>query len=144
MLAIQNAVFLAVQSSGLIAGKDVGITMALQITVVGMLVVFAILAILALCILLISKIGAAAEKHKKVLPKTAEEAASSDATPAASADLTVSAKGSPLPDTESEGALKLVNVDDETAAIIMAIVSNNSGIPLNRLRFNSIKLVEEK
>lgn len=37
--------------------------------------------------------------------------------------------------------LKLVDVDDKTAAIVMAIVSHESGIPLPELIFKSIKLV---
>lgn len=53
------------------------------------------------------------------------------------------ATGSALPDSQSAGKLDLVNVDDKTAAVIMAIVSNESGIPLNRLQFNSIKKIEE-
>jgi len=53
------------------------------------------------------------------------------------------ATGSALPDSQSAGKLDLINVDDKTAAVIMAIVSNESGIPLNRLQFNSIKKIEE-
>lgn len=41
----------------------------------------------------------------------------------------------------SAGTLRLVNVDDETAAMIMAIVSDESGIPLQELEFKSIKLL---
>lgn len=37
--------------------------------------------------------------------------------------------------------LKLTNVDEKTAALIMAIVSDESGIPLSELIFTSIKLV---
>lgn len=40
-----------------------------------------------------------------------------------------------------QGELKLIDVDEKTAAAIMAIVSHESGIPLYELRFNSIKLV---
>ncbi len=40
----------------------------------------------------------------------------------------------------SAGTLQLVNVDEETAAMIMAIVSDESGIPLSELCFKSIKL----
>ena len=43
----------------------------------------------------------------------------------------------------SSGALKLKNVDEHTAAMIMAIVSDESGIPLKELVFKSITLVEE-
>ena len=38
----------------------------------------------------------------------------------------------------------LENVDEPDAAVIMALVSHQSGIPLSRLRFKSIKLVEEE
>ena len=42
------------------------------------------------------------------------------------------------------GELDLVGTDEKTAAVIMAIVSNKSGIPLNRLSFKSIRLMEDK
>jgi hypothetical protein len=51
--------------------------------------------------------------------------------------------GTPLPSTESQGSLVLYKVEEPTAAVIMAIVSNESGIPLNRLSFKSIKLLED-
>lgn len=43
----------------------------------------------------------------------------------------------------STGELKLFNVDEKTAAMIMAIVSHESQIPLSELIFKSIKAVEE-
>ncbi len=43
----------------------------------------------------------------------------------------------------SAGSLELVNTDEKTAAVIMAIVSNQSGIPLERLQFKSITLMED-
>ena len=49
------------------------------------------------------------------------------------------AAGTPLPGTQSQGTLELDGVDEPTAAVIMAIVSDESGIPLNRLLFKSIK-----
>ena len=39
------------------------------------------------------------------------------------------------------GTLRLENVDEPTAAMIMAIVSHESGCPLSELKFRSIKLV---
>lgn len=42
----------------------------------------------------------------------------------------------------SYGELKLKNVDEKTAALIMAIVSDESGIPLQELQFKSIKAVD--
>ncbi len=42
----------------------------------------------------------------------------------------------------SAGNLKLYNVEPKTAAMIMAIVADKMGKPLNELRFLSIKEVE--
>ena len=42
------------------------------------------------------------------------------------------------------GDVKLINVDEKDAAAIMAIISDNSEIPLNELRFKSIKLIGDK
>lgn len=42
------------------------------------------------------------------------------------------------------GELDLVDTDEKTAAVIMALVSYKSGIPLNRLNFKSIRLMEDK
>lgn len=49
-----------------------------------------------------------------------------------------------LPSAVSQGTLDLIGTDEKTAAVIMAIVSNKSGIPLNRLSFKSIKLMEDE
>lgn len=43
----------------------------------------------------------------------------------------------------SAGTLQLKNVDEKTAAMIMAIVSHESNIPLSELRFKSIRAIEE-
>lgn len=42
----------------------------------------------------------------------------------------------------SSGELKLINVDEKTAALIMAIVSDETKIPLSELIFKSIKAVD--
>ena len=38
----------------------------------------------------------------------------------------------------------LTGVEEKQAAVIMAIVSDKTGIPLSRLKFHSIKLMEDK
>ncbi len=43
----------------------------------------------------------------------------------------------------SAGTIKLKQVDEPTAAMLMAIVSDESGIPLEELCFKSIKLIKE-
>ncbi len=44
----------------------------------------------------------------------------------------------------SAGEIKLYNVSDKEAAMIMAIVASQMGKPLNELRFKSIKEVTDK
>ena len=55
--------------------------------------------------------------------------------------------GEPEPEGEpargSAGEIKLYNVSDKEAAMIMAIVASQMGKPLNELRFKSIKEVKE-
>ena len=38
---------------------------------------------------------------------------------------------------------QLINVEEKEAAVVMAVVSHKTGIPLNKLRFESIKLMED-
>ena len=108
---------------------------ALLVAAVGIAVVLAELALLALFITVLSKIFKAVLKNKKEQPAE---------TPAVAAAAPSAPQGTPLPENQSEGSVDLINVDEPTAACIMAIVSNESGIPLNRLRFRSIKLLEDK
>ena len=55
----------------------------------------------------------------------------------------VSAPAVQIPEAPgSAGALKLHNVEPKTAAMLMAIVADRLGKPLNELRFISIKEVE--
>ena len=48
-----------------------------------------------------------------------------------------------IEDIFSTGAIKLKNVDEPSAAMIMAIVSDESGIPLEELCFKSISLISK-
>lgn len=50
-----------------------------------------------------------------------------------------------LPEADgTAGELKLYDTDPRDAAMIMAIVANRTGKPLNELRFKSIREVEKK
>lgn len=121
-----------------------GITIAeaLNVSVTGFVVVLLILALLAVLVLLLSKGVRAVEgsaKKKKSAPKAKAEKA-----PAKAPAATVSAPAATaLPANCSTGQLDLYDVDEKTAAVIMAIVSHESGIPLNRLQFKSIKAIEK-
>ena len=111
------------------------ISEVLTIAIVGLLTVMAILALIAVCIIVISKIirlieSKADKKKETKLPESG--------TPQADAK-----QGTPLPESKSVGSLELVGTDEATAAVIMAIVSDKSGIPLNRLVFKSIRLMED-
>jgi len=104
---------------------------ALLIAAVGFLLVFAILGVIAVFVRLMGK--GFDRKNKKMLTPENTDAAG-----------VIKNQGAPLPDNESAGTLTLIDVTEEEAALIMAIVSNKSGIPLNRLQFNSIRLLEER
>lgn len=95
--------------------------------VLGYLVVFAGLILLMLVVMLMGKIMVAQSR------KAAKTAAAAPA-PAA-------AEAAPAPG--SAGELKLYDTDPRDAAMIMAIVADTLGKPLNELRFISIKEVKE-
>ncbi|NLO22293.1 MAG: OadG family protein [Syntrophomonadaceae bacterium] len=58
------------------------------------------------------------------------------------ADKGVTARADALDAGWSAGELKLIGVDEKTAAMIMAIVSHESQIPLSELEFKMIKAME--
>lgn len=109
---------------------------ALQVSLFGILMVFLLLIILAVLIMIISRVVRLGEN---IAAKKSKKNADSDApAPAQQA----AAAGTPLPGTQSQGTLDLDGVDETTAAVIMAIVSDESGVPLNRLLFKSIKKID--
>ena len=99
----------------------------LIIALLGYATVFAGLILLMILTIIIGKIFTASAK-KTVAPAPAVEA-----TPAVEAP---TAPG-------SAGQLKLYNVEPKTAAMVMAIVADKMGKPINELRFISIKEVTE-
>lgn len=103
--------------------------------VLGYVVVFFGLVLLMCVVILLGK--ALAGTNKKVAAKAAAPAAS--AAPAAPA--APSSVASP-PAPGSAGEVKLFDVPDKEAAMIMAIVADRMGKPLNELRFKSIKEVK--
>jgi Oxaloacetate decarboxylase, gamma chain. len=96
------------------------------------LVVFGVLFLMYILISLSGKIIQGITKlGAKEEPAKAAPAAAAPAAPAAPEEI------------YSSGLLKLKNCDEKTAAMIMAIVADDSGIPLEELVFKSIKLVEK-
>ncbi|MDR3313912.1 MAG: OadG family protein [Oscillospiraceae bacterium] len=101
----------------------------------GIAVVMSILALLFGLITLISKTVATPAGNRSAVPLPPQ----GEALPAPA----TAPQGVALVETESQGKLTLVDTDAATAAILMAIVSERSGIPLNHLEFKSIRLLGE-
>ena len=104
---------------------------AALIGVLGYLVVFLGLVLLMIVVFILTKIMIAKAK------KAAAAEASAGSAPAEEPE-----KALPAPGTA--GDLKLYDTDPKDAAMIMAIVADSLGKPLNELRFKSIKEVKDK
>ncbi len=114
------------------------VTEALAIAVIGFCTVILILAIIAVLIIILSKTIRATEKIISAIKKIiAKKASASSATP------TAPSPAQAAPEGINGGEVELIGTDEKTAAVIMAIVSQQSGIPLNRLSFKSIRLVDD-
>ncbi len=103
---------------------------AILTSVIGIMVVMVVLAIIAVLIIIVSKI---IRKIESSVAKSEAVIGSESSAPA----------GTPMPEGMNQGEVELIGTDEKTAAVIMALVSHNSGIPLNRLSFKSIRLLEE-
>ena len=103
---------------------------AAVIGLMGYLVVFIGLILLMIVILIMGKIMVSRSAKQKTA--VAEAGPESKAVPLPQAD----------PAPGSAGELKLYDTDSKDAAMIMAIVADNLGKPLNELRFKSIREVK--
>lgn len=113
----------------------IGILDAAVVAVLGYAVVFFGLILLMAVIIVMGKIFIAKDKKKAVLADAAKAAVA--AAPAAAAPATA-----PATAPGSAGKLKLYDVEPKIAAMLMAIVADKMGKPLNELRFISIKEVK--
>lgn len=93
-------------------------------SVLGIVLILAVLIAGLLLIKLFSVIGARIQKKSGADTDTETET------------------GAAPSDGAADGGLKLIDVDEKTAALIMAIVSDKSGIPLSQLRFSTIRLTK--
>ena len=118
--------------------ENISIMNAGIVAVLGYAVVFFGLILLMLVVMAMGKAFTAKDAKVKEAPKAAPAAA-----PAAAA-VAVSAVADPTADAApgTAGQLKLYDTPPKTAAMIMAIVANQLGKPLNELRFISIKEVK--
>ena len=113
------------------ASANIGLFDALKVGGVGYLVVFFGLILLMVVVMIIGKMFSRKQTEKKA------------ETVAAPAPVAVAAEPAAAPVAPgTAGALKLHDVPPKTAAMIMAIVADTMGKPLNELRFISIKEVK--
>lgn len=109
--------------------EDISVGTAGLVALLGYAVVFIGLIALMVVVMIMGKVMSA----KKTAPATAPAAATAAPTPAP--------KAVPALATGVAGECKLYNVGDREAAMLMAIVANKLGKPLNTLRFKSMKEV---
>ena len=108
------------------------LTDALVLALIGMAIVFGVLVLLMGIIWVTGKLAPKlpdiSEKMKKAFKKKKKEEESTEEAPKANGTC---------------GELVLINTDERDAAMIMAIVADTTGIPLNELRFKSIKRIDQ-
>ena len=114
---------------------NLGIGPAAVLALLGYAVVFFGLILLMCVVMAMGKIFIAKDKKAAAATKAAAAAPAPVAAAPAAAPAPVAAPG-------SAGQLKLYDVNPKTAAMIMAIVADKMGKPLNELRFISIKEVK--
>lgn len=122
------------------------VTDALLLALIGIVVVFIVLILLMLIVSLVGKIFDGSEKLKEKHPEW------NDKVQNLKAKMTFWKKDKKEKTETVEqplakgtcGELKLINTDERDAAMIMAIVADQTNTPLNELRFKSIKRVEDE
>lgn len=115
----------------MLAGKALGLTDALMVSGVGIVVVMAELALLAVLVFLLSKLVSTLVSRKND---------GADSTEAFTADTPTATSAVSQP--ASTGSVALSGVDEPTAAVIMANVSNHTGVALEHLDFKAIRLLD--
>ena len=119
---------------------NIGILDAGIVAVLGYAVVFVGLILLMLVVIAMGKIFIARDKKAAGDVAAAKAAMANVPAPAVFAPPAAPAVTDAAPGTA--GQLKLHDVSPKTAAMLMAIVANQMGKPLNELRFISIKEVK--
>ena len=120
---------------------DISIGNAAIVALMGYLVVFFGIVLLMYVIIVMGKIFVAKANKAKAAAQPAPAPAAQPA-PAPAAQPVPAAAPAPAEAPGTAGQLKLHDVPPKTAAMLMAIVANQMGKPLNELRFISIKEVK--
>ena len=115
--------------------NDISIGTAGLVALLGYAVVFVgLIALMAVVLVMGKSVGA---KKAKTAAAAPAPAAPAPAAPAAAP----APKAAPVLAAGTAGECKFYNVGDREAAMLMAIVANKLGKPLNTLRFKSMKEV---
>ena len=109
---------------------NIGLLDGLAVALGGYAVVFAGLIALMVVVIIVGKVF------------TAKKAAKKEEAPAAAPAVVEEEASEPAVAPGTAGELKLHDVSPKTAAMLMAIVADKMGKPLNELRFISIKEVK--
>ena len=121
---------------------DIGIADAGVVALLGYSVVFFGLILLMCVVIVMGKIFIARDKKAAAKGAAAVKAAAPAAAPVAAAAPAAAPAVPAEPAPGSAGKLKLHDVEPKTAAMLMAIVADKMGKPINELRFISIKEVK--
>lgn len=112
---------------------------ALILSLLGIAIVFGVLVILMFIIWAMGKVGEKSPEIAAKLPKInfGKKKETAEPAPQAVEESKELAPG-------SCGDLLLVKTEERDAAMIMAIVADSTGIPLNQLKFKSIKRIDQE
>ena len=113
---------------------ELTMTETMLVAVAGIIVVLLELALLSVLILLLSRVLRAVESKVS----TSVELGGND-TPATTATPVAVPSTTPAAVVPTAEGIQLIGVDERTAAVVMALVSHQSGIPLEKLSFKSIR-----
>ena len=116
----------------MVSGSKMAVLDALVTAVLGYATVFAGIILLIIVVIVIGKIMIAAQERAR----QPQPVVNLQEKPQPAVSEVKTAPG-------SAGELKLYDTDPRTAAMIMAIVADSLGKPLNELRFKSIREVKE-
>ena len=118
--------------------ENISIANAAIVALLGYAVVFFGLILLMTVLIIMGKVFTAKDKKAAEAAAAAKAGLSTGTVPAAPAAAPVTSE--PAPGTA--GQLKFCDTNPKTSAMIMAIVADKMGKPLNELRFISIKEVK--
>ncbi|MEA1959772.1 MAG: OadG family transporter subunit [Bacillota bacterium] len=115
---------------------------SLLVSMTGLAVVFLVLILVSLLIMLQSLVIGYFMAHKNKLDSVKTNAIDTRYILAKEETVNIMEGPEIISEGRSAGELKLLGVDEKTAAMIMAIVSDESQIPLCELQFKMIKAID--